>query len=276
MVSFETQPERGTVVWVCMWISTSCFSWIPWMFQCLTQFLCCLWWRFAQVLADGEGFSLAFFLQRFSCHFPELKLHGWIVTCNRNGAAPSSQSIQSQPLKKLTLKASISSRWSLTWRPHTRTWPVQTEKLLKRKSPICRESIFKFNYGCNVITEGRQCWPGSLFLHYGSLGIVCSFGEALSISVGIYKETPLPPLFCLLTTKVQTKTMFYASFESLTFGNPQTAANVTFTPPSRCLTFRFGGWKKKKKDFLRWNAKEQFCLEFIRIRRDGTSLYLIS
>lgn len=178
------------------------------------------------------------------------------MTCNRNWAAPSPYnhnhwlpSVRPSTLK-MTLKASISSRWSLTWRPHTRTWPVQTEKLLKKKNLLfCRESIFKFNYGCNVITEGRQCRPGSLFLHYGCLRIVCSFGEALSISVWIYKETPPPPFFLILTTRVRTKTMSNAlsSVERKSCIWKPTTVQISHTPPTGCLTFRFG-----RKNFFFW------------------------
>lgn len=69
-----------------------------------------------------SGFlSLVFYLS-----FPRAEA-SWLllVTCNRNWAAPSPYnhnhwlpSVRPSTLK-MTLKASISSRWSLTWRPNT-------------------------------------------------------------------------------------------------------------------------------------------------------------
>lgn len=149
----STRAERGTALWACAWISTSCLGWIAGTFRYLTLFL------------SGKGFSLVFFLWCFTYRFPRAAASRLACEVQQN---PSSSQHQLHtvmtsdnprlrpPTKNMSLEASCLIErtnvsyncWEVgVWHDvHTLgTWPVQIEKFLetprKRFSYLQRKHI---------------------------------------------------------------------------------------------------------------------------------------
>lgn len=87
-------------------------------------------------------------------------------------------------------------------------------------------------------------------------------------------QRDVPPFFLLLTTKVRTKTMSNAlsSVERQSCVWKPTNVQISHTPPSRCLTFRFG----RKKFFFLICLDEMPRSSFaVRSLESGNYLYLM-